>query len=158
MLKSPCKISAAWVPGSGIAKPPLNEFEAIWDTGATNSVITQAVANDCGLTPTGIAKVHGVHGEGQAETYLVNIALPNGVEFIGIRVTKGDLGGAGILLGMDIIGMGDFSVTNCDGYTKFSYRTPSIEHIDYVLQAEKLEAERVQPSNRAERRRAKRSR
>jgi len=64
---------------------------------------------------------------------------------------------------MDIIGMGDFSVTNCNGSTKFSYRTPSIEHIDYVeqaekLEAEKLEAERVQSSNRAERRRAKRGR
>lgn len=97
MLKSPCGISAAWRPRSDIAKPRLVEFDAIWDTGATNSVITQAAANDCGLTPTGIAKVHGVHGERQVETYFVNIALPNNVEFTGIRVTKGDLGDANIL-------------------------------------------------------------
>jgi len=103
-----------------------------------------------------MAKVHGVHGERSAETYLVNIALPNRVMFSSIRVTKGDIPDADILIGMDIIGMGDFSVTNCQGITKFSYRTPSIEHIDYVEQVNKLNAQKArqaQPSTRAERRR-----
>ena len=29
------------------------EFQALWDTGATNSAITKAVVQQCGLTPTG---------------------------------------------------------------------------------------------------------
>lgn len=101
-----------------------------------------------------MAKVHGVHGERSAETYLVSIALPNRVIFHGVRVTKGELPDAKVLIGMDIIGMGDFSVTNSEGITKFSYRTPSIAHIDYVEQANKLSAQ-ARPESRAERRRAK---
>lgn len=131
------------------------EFDAIWDTGATNSVISQAVVDACGLAPTGITEVHGVHGTARAETYLVNIALPNKVIFPAVRVTKGQAGGADILIGMDIIASGDFSVTNCDGTTKFSFRAPSIEHIDYAEQARKLESAAAAGArlNRAERQR-----
>ena len=39
---------------------------------------------------------------------------------------------------MDIIASGDFSVTNLDGKTIFSYRHPSIKHIDYVKEANAL--------------------
>jgi hypothetical protein len=134
------------------------EFNAIWDTGATNSVITQAVIDGCGLAPTGMAQVHGVHGIQPTETYLVNIALPNGVTFMSLRVSKGSIRDADVLIGMDIINQGDFSVTNCDGHSQFSYRTPSIEHIDYVGQAKALrQAQQAQPhlQSRAERRRAK---
>lgn len=105
-----------------------------------------------------MAQVHGVHGVSLTETCLVNIALPNNVMFTSLRVTKGDIRDADILIGMDIINQGDFSVTNCEGYSKFSYRTPSIEHIDYVEQAKALRQAQLQPHNRAERRRAKRSR
>lgn len=79
--------------------------------------------------------MHGIHGEEDAETYLVNILLPNNVMFTGIRVTRGKLRDAEALIGMDIIASGDFSVTNCNGFTTFSYRHPSIKHIDYVEQA-----------------------
>lgn len=102
-----------------------------------------------------MAKVHGVHGERLAETYLVNIALLNKVTFHTVRVTKGELPDADVLIGMDIIGAGDFSVTNSGGITKFSYRTPSIEHIDYVEQAKKTQAQAKTSSSRAERRRKK---
>jgi uncharacterized protein YecA (UPF0149 family) len=36
---------------------------------------------------------------------------------------------------MDIIGMGDFAVTNKDRKTTFSYRWPSGERIDFVKHA-----------------------
>jgi hypothetical protein len=87
-----------------------------------------------------VTKVYGVHGEEDAETYLVNISLPNQVIFPGIRVTKGKFRGADVLIGMDIIASGDFSVTNCDGFTTFSYRHPSIKHVDYVKEANAVRA------------------
>jgi len=99
-----------------------------------------------------MAQVHGVHGVGTTETYLVNIELPDKVVFTALRVTRGEIRDADILIGMDIINKGDFSVTNCDGHSQFSYRTPSIEHIDYVEQAKALQ--QSQRQNRAERRRA----
>lgn len=108
-------------------------FVAIWDTGATHSVITQAVVDACGLVPTGMAKVGHVDGFTQAETYLVNIGLPQNVIFYGARVTKGKLTGeANILIGMNIISQGDFAVTNFNKLTKFSFRVPSMRHIDFI--------------------------
>lgn len=73
-----------------------------------------------------------MHDVRQSETYLVNIRLPNSVAFMGVRVTKGNLGDADVLIGMDIISQGDFAVTNLGGLTKFSFRVPSATHIDFV--------------------------
>ncbi len=81
VLKNQCGISQAFDPRGDESPPVIREFEAIWDTGATNSVITQTVIDACGLVATGMAQVHGVHGVAQSETYLVNIALPNKVIF-----------------------------------------------------------------------------
>ena len=36
-----------------------------------------------------------------------------------------------ILMGMDIITLGDFGISNFDGKTQFSFRLPSQEHVDY---------------------------
>lgn len=108
-------------------------FNAIWDTGATGSVITQDVVDACGLVATGMAIVDHVDGTTQQETYLVNIGLPNAVLVYGVRVTKGKLpGDAKMLIGMNIINLGDFAVTNFNGLTKFSFRYPSVGHIDFV--------------------------
>jgi len=108
-------------------------FVTIWDTGATGSVITQAVVDTCGLVPSGMANIVHVDGSTQAETYLVDILLPQNVVFRGVRVSKGRLtGNANILIGMNIISQGDFAVTNFNKLTKFSFRVPSIEHIDFV--------------------------
>lgn len=102
-----------------------------------------------------MAIVHGVHGDEQVETYLVNIALPNRVMFTGIPVTRAKLKDADILIGMDIITQGDFAVTNYNGRTMFSFRMPSLGHIDFVPEINKI----VQPPlNRAERRRRERDR
>lgn len=111
---------------------------AIWDTGATASVISQKVVDDCCLKPIGMTIVHGVHGPDQAEQYLVSIGLPNGVRFTNVTATKGKLGDAHVLIGMDIIRVGDFVITNKDGKTVMSFRTPSQECIDFVKQHQKL--------------------
>jgi hypothetical protein len=114
-------------------QPAMCDFNAIWDTGATASVITQAVVDKCGLKPTGMIQVHGVHGTDVAETYAVNIGLPNLVRFKMLTVTKGKLvGGAEALIGMDIITAGDFSISNYNGRTIMSFRVPSIEDRDFV--------------------------
>ena len=145
-----CGVSRAWVPEQPGTKPPVVEFQAIWDTGATLSVITQAVVDACDLKPTGMTHVASVHGEQDVETYLVNIALPNQVMVTGVTVTKGILkGDVHILIGMDVISGGDFAVTNHDGFTQFSFRSPSQEHIDFVPPPYR--------PNRAERRRRKKT-
>ncbi len=51
----------------------------------------------------------------------------------GVTVTEGVLhGDIELLIGMDIITLGDFTVTNIDGKTKMSFGMPSIHSYDYV--------------------------
>jgi predicted aspartyl protease len=134
VLLSKADITEAFNPAT--SPPPKNHqtFFAIWDTGATNTVISQRVASACGLKPTGMAKVHTANDERLAATYLISIMLPNHVAFTNLRVSEGTIAGdADLLIGMDIIGKGDFAVTNRDGKTVFSFRMPSCECIDFTL-------------------------
>ena len=111
-------------------------FTGIWDTGATRSVITQNVVDACGLQSIGVQKVYHAQGESQnVQQFLVNIGLPNKVGFPGLPVTLGVLVNGDVLIGMDIIGKGDFAVTNLKGKTKFSFRMPSEADIDFVKEA-----------------------
>jgi hypothetical protein len=112
------------------------QFQAIWDTGATNTAISQNVIAGCGLKPVGMTMVGFGGGEQMCETFLINIGLPNGVRFANVLVNKANTGtGADMLIGMDVIGNGDFAITNKDGKTVFSFRCPSIECIDFVKDA-----------------------
>lgn len=110
------------------------EFIAIWDTGATNTVISQRIAQDCGLKPISMAKVNTANGERLSPVYLVSMFLPNHVYFPQLRATEGTIVGGDVLIGMDIITRGDFAITNSDGRTTFSYRWPSTSKIDFVAQ------------------------
>lgn len=119
----------------------LKEYIAIWDTGATHSAITKKVVDDLKLQPTGIRETKHAGGKSSNNTYLVNIALPNGVMIPNVRVTEvqlipddnvSDDKQPQVLIGMDIIGIGDFAVTNVDSKTVFSFRIPSVEVIDFV--------------------------
>jgi len=113
------------------------KFVAIWDTGATGTVINQKVINECGLKPIGIAEVSTANEKRLSSVYLVSIFLPNRVSFPQLRVTEGTISEADVLIGMDIMTRGDFAVTNSDGRTTFSYRWPSAERIDFVEESRK---------------------
>lgn len=110
-------------------------FRAIWDTGASASVISPKVAADLKLAPTSMTQVRTAKGLRDSNVYLVDIELPNNVRVQNLQVTDGDIIDFDVLIGMDIIGMGDFSVTNANGITTMSFRIPSIREIDYVEEA-----------------------
>lgn len=112
-------------------------LKALWDTGATNCVITQATAKKMNLKPIGIVPVHHGGGTTFENEYLVNIYLPNKVLFPNTRITEcSDTSGKfDFIIGMNIISKGDFSITNFNGKTTMSYRWPSIEEIDFVRNA-----------------------
>ena len=141
VLKTPCSISVAYNPYELKAKnqpyPTPADYNAIWDTGATGSVISQRVVDELGLHPTGFIPVHHAGGCDLSPWYKVNIMLPNNVGFSEIKVTQAKLTSADVLIGMDIISLGDFSITNVNGKTTFSFRVPSLETIDYVKEQQK---------------------
>jgi len=135
VLTTQCWLAPAFDPSSAADAPELHQFNAIWDTGATNTSITQDVVDRLGLVPTGMVEVHGAHGSARVPTYLVNVALPNKVNFVGLKVSQVVLTpGVDILIGMDIIGSGDFAVSMKDGVTIMSYRHPCSKSIDFVAE------------------------
>ena len=133
-------ISVAFDP----SKPPFpkpNKFYALWDTGASGSVVSQKVVKDCNLKPTGMVKSLTANGIRHSNTYLVNTGLPNKVAMAELRVTDGNLlGNFDVLIGMDIIGRGDFAITNKDNKTLVSYRFPSLAKIDFVKPENRVDA------------------
>ena len=91
--------------------------------------------SECGLVPIGQTQVVGVHGEELSNVYLIEVYLPNSVIVREITASEGPGLTSrldDILIGMDIIGLGDFAVSNYRGKTTFTFRMPSVEEIDFV--------------------------
>jgi len=141
-LKNQVYVSEVHDPGTGTPEPIKKPYNAIWDTGATNTVISRAIVQELNLRPSGRVTVQAV-GAGdrvhtyETETFLVNIHLPNNVALVGIRVSEGTVAGADVLLGMDVISSGDFAITNYNGQTWWTFRAPSNEPIDFVEEIRK---------------------
>lgn len=134
-LTSEVQINLPFNKGTPPDPKECKKYIAIWDTGATNTVITEKVVRECGLQPIGVTQVNTADGVHKSNVYLVSVWLPNKVNYSIVRVTEGTLlGTMDVLIGMDIICTGDFAVTNLDRKTNFSFRYPSIECIDFVKQ------------------------
>lgn len=109
------------------------QINAIWDTGATASVISPKMVQECGLIPIGKDKVHTAGGIVTQNVYLIDIGLPNGILIESVRVTEAqEIAGADALVGMDIISLGDFAISNFNGETIFTFRMPSEGIVDFV--------------------------
>ena len=111
---------------------PEREYSAVWDTGATHSTITERVVLECGLKPTGMIEMTGVHGAATVPTFFVSLFLPNRIRFR-TRVAQARLSdGIDLLVGMDVIALGDFAVCSGQGRTSFSFRVPPGGRIDFL--------------------------
>lgn len=122
----------------GVPHPRIVEFDAIWDTGASASAISKKVVDSLGLIPTGKGKSSTAAGVVDVDIYTVNILLPCKVGFSSMPVSCNDIGNVDVLIGMDIISRGDFSITNRNGKTKFTFQTPSTHDTDYYKELEKI--------------------
>jgi len=115
-------------------------IRAIWDTGATTTSISQKLAQTLKLVPIAKATVHSVHETREVNVHSIDLILPNRVEVFNLQVTEAaNLGRYDVLIGMDIITLGDFAITNAKKRTFFSFRYPSdYKHIDYVVEAKAI--------------------
>ncbi len=108
------EVIVQWPSRDGLIPVPSIKVLALWDPpGADGS-------RSRGATPTDFPN------------YDVSILLPGGL-LIDTEVTCADLttGQFSCLIGMDVIGKGDFAVSNFQGKTVFSFRYPSMEMIDF---------------------------
>jgi predicted aspartyl protease len=127
---------------SGVNNPTKRfKTKGIIDTGATNSVITKEVVDALELAQTGLTHVNTAsESQKEVKTYTLDIFLKSDVRVQAVQVSEGNISaehGFHCLIGMDIICLGDFSITNLNGKTCFSFRIPSLHEVDFVEQMNK---------------------
>lgn len=112
--------------------------KGLWDTGAVNSAITEKAASILNLPVIRKTNVRGVHGVKEVNVYFVEIVLNNPTITVKCLVTGcdelSDDGKIDMLIGMNIISKGDFSISNYEGKTTMSFRVPPLEKKDYVAE------------------------
>jgi len=109
--------------------PKIIKVKALWDTGAMLSAITPETAQSLNLVPFNRVKVNGINNTSMADMVKVSIKLPNLFEVKNTNVTVCNLvKDVDLLIGMDIILLGDFSISNGEGKTLFSFAIPPFEN------------------------------
>jgi hypothetical protein len=113
---------------------------AIWDTGASQTVITHRLMSQLNLIPIETKLVHGVNSKQLVDVVAISIKLPNGFLISDIRVFVCDIPSPiDLLIGMDIIQLGDLHISNSGGHTLFSFVIPPLpEQFDLAQEADAL--------------------
>lgn len=138
---TPVHVAAGFDPANPPPNPKFISVSALWDTGASQSVVTATTAKTLGLVEVGKSLVHHAGGKGLASTYVVNFLLPNQVGMPGVLVsecTDPEHNQFGAIIGMDIIMAGDLAITNHNGSSWVTYRNPSVGGMDFVTDSQKL--------------------
>jgi predicted aspartyl protease len=106
---------------------------AIWDTGATRSVIAPEIAQKLNLNVIDTEHFYAVSSKHLAEIAFISILFPNKAVINDIRVAICPITPkTNMLIGMDIISQIDFAVTNGGGQTQFTFAIPPFKNkIDF---------------------------
>lgn len=102
---------------------------AMWDTGATNTLISPKIIQALNLKSFGKSSISSANGVIETNSYLIHVGLPSGSIITNILALENDNEDYEIVIGMDIITQGDFAFSNKDGHSTFSFRIPSTEEI-----------------------------
>lgn len=103
----------------------------LWDTGGKLSTVSQALVDKLGLLPDSEMKmrVHTSAGVHLSNVYPIKL-LFNDVEVdCSATACKRIIDDVDIVIGMDVITKGDFSITNIGGKTEMIFRLPTSGHI-----------------------------
>ena len=116
-----CNVAVA---NSDDSVPKFTQCRSLWDTGAAFSVISKRLVDALGADPIDQGFAYTVQGTYRPNVYMVDVMLPNKMLVRGLRVSDGVFEDADILIGMDIIKLGDLMVSN-RGNTRFTFRIPA---------------------------------
>jgi predicted aspartyl protease len=107
--------------------------DALWDTGASISAITPDIMNKLKVTPVSKRTIAGIHSTQVVDIVYITVELPNSVIKKNIEVAVCDIpSNVGMILGMDIILLGDFAISNGNSQTLLSFAAPPFkEKIDF---------------------------
>ena len=110
----------------------ITNGRALWDTGATICSISYDVVKKINLSPVAKDTVSTPGGLIRVNEYLVDIILSKDITIKDVRVCSTKIGNQGLemIIGMDIIMLGDFAISNFNNETKFSFRMPTAGEIN----------------------------
>ena len=92
------------------------------------SAITPEIAKSLNLVPFNRVKVNGINNISMADLVKVSMKLPNQVELKNYNVAVCNLvQNIDLLVGMDIIQLGDLSISNGAGKTLFTFAMPPFD-------------------------------
>jgi len=113
---------------NSIQSQNIIRVRALWDTGAMLSAVTPEIAKKLNLVSINRIKINGIGNYSIADIVRVSIRLPNLIELNNTRISVLNLvKDVDMLIGMDIIRLGDFSISNGLGKTLFSFVMPPFE-------------------------------
>jgi hypothetical protein len=98
---------------------------AMWDTGASFSLITESVALELQLEETSVMRVRHVAGVVAASAFTASVQLQGGMSLDEHRlVSMPNIHSFDMIIGMDIIVLGNFSLLCKNGNTLFCFQYP----------------------------------
>ncbi len=97
--------------------------KAIWDTGASQSMISRRLVKRLGLVAAGRRRVYGPNAAAFHDTYRVELELPGGMEIGELEVLETDMLSPDIevIIGMDVISRGTLIVACRDTSTELTF-------------------------------------
>jgi hypothetical protein len=116
----------------------FTKIRAKWDTGANHTVISTTLKERLNLIPIDSETVSGLGGSQIIDIVRLAIKLPNDLFIPSKRVGVCNINSVqsiDILIGMDIIQLGDFHISNTGDKSIFSFVIPSLP-MSYSLAAE----------------------
>jgi hypothetical protein len=138
-LTTPASILPIYTTNAAFCGMPF-EVEALWDTGATATCIKPALWERLELysLESDCTELAGIGGNVPSDLTFVDLLLTSELEIKNCPVYVADFpGDMDMLIGMDIIGTGDFAVCNTGNKTSFSFTVPPFpDRINFVDKAE----------------------
>ena len=95
--------------------------EAMWDTGSQFTFLSNRIIEALQLKPTGRMGLSGINGESEADVYTVHVVLPSGDAVINVEALGSDYSDYDVIIGMDIITLGEFHFDKVDEHSVFSF-------------------------------------
>lgn len=128
--------------------PPIEDLTALWDTGLAVTVISSSLVKKLGLSPVSITKIVGAQGETLTQKYIINISLPNGCIVTDVLATEIPGTEDTLIIGMDVISLGDFAISKSEGFTMFSFQIPSSHSLDFSNEIDEHDAFKARDRNK----------
>lgn len=99
------------------------EVNALWDTGATNTCISNKIASKLNLIVYGNLAMNTANGETIANVYIVDFSIESKILFKNNVVFSANLNNQDVdmLIGMDIIQLGNMRLINENNRTCFVF-------------------------------------